>query len=420
MKMKTFGGILFKPISKLICGIGDVAIMALQKMFIGYAEIKDTQLETESTKSTVYQIFYSPGIIFSNKVPALNADFINPPKGTYQAEIEKNIKLTRISGAQYTYVVGSNIDKDDYKKEKEIECLNKIGADKYGYNSSKKTEIKNAEQKNQLLKAFVGMISNGKLYTWEYDKNNDGTKEVYYLLINYTSMTSTSNGYNPISTTNTVEYSLYDDSGTTIEKGDSKKYSASVLQGTISKWYKALRLIAMVGLMSVLVYVGIRIILSSTGQEKAKYKKMLVDWLAAICILFVLQYIMAFTATITSEIIEIFPQVQGQEGQDELMSNIRNKVAGGGGSFWDIFGETVIYAALVILTGVFTVHYLIRLVNLAFLTMIAPLIALTYPLDKIKDRTSPGIFYVVKRICIQFFITSNTYINLYYICNFCQ
>ena len=48
-------------------------------------------------------------------------------------------------------------------------------------------------------------------------------------------------------------------------------------------------------------------------------------------------------------------------------------------------GSVVCYLALVIYTCIFTVQYLKRVVYMAFLTMIAPLIALTYPLDKIKD-----------------------------------
>ena len=67
------------------------------------------------------------------------------------------------------------------------------------------------------------------------------------------------------------------------------------LQGVISDWYYALRNLAIVGLLSVLVYVGIRIIISSTASDKAKYKQMLKDWLVALCLLFFLHYIMAFT-----------------------------------------------------------------------------------------------------------------------------
>ena len=43
------------------------------------------------------------------------------------------------------------------------------------------------------------------------------------------------------------------------------------------------------------------------------------------------------------------------------------------------------YYYLVFMTIKFTVLYFKRVVYMAFLTMIAPLIGLTYPLDKIKD-----------------------------------
>lgn len=173
---------------------------------------------------------------------------------------------------------------------------------------------------------------------------------------------------------------------------DKKIYStAEQLQSFISKWYKALRLFALVGLLSVLLYVGIRIIISSTGQEKAKYKKMIVDWVVAICILFILQYIMAFTMAMVENIIKIFDSnLVGTYGQDLLMTSVRQGV-GDGNTYSLIFTDLILYLVLVIYTVIFTVHYLKRLVYLAFFTMIAPLIALTYPLDKIKDRTSTGI-----------------------------
>ena len=179
-------------------------------------------------------------------------------------------------------------------------------------------------------------------------------------------------------------WTLYERILTKTDEGTIES-TAKQLQKTISKWYKALRLFSLVGLLSVLVYVGIRIIISSTGQEKAKYKKMIMDWLAAVCILFVLQYIMAFTMTIVEQIISIFTtNVIGPNGEDVLMTGIREKI-GIGKSYTPIFGYLIMYLVLVIYTAVFTIHYLKRLVYLAFLTMIAPLIALTYPLDKIKD-----------------------------------
>lgn len=74
------------------------------------------------------------------------------------------------------------------------------------------------------------------------------------------------------------------------------------LKTVISQWYNVLRLISIVGLLSVLVYVGIRMVLSSIASEKAKYKTMLMDWIIALCLVFCLHYIMAFVMTMVEEI----------------------------------------------------------------------------------------------------------------------
>ena len=101
-------------------------------------------------------------------------------------------------------------------------------------------------------------------------------------------------------------YNAVDPNGSHVVKSvDDKTSTAGQLQSSISTWYKTLRMIAIVGLLSVLVYVGIRILISSTGQDKAKYKKMLADWVAAMCILFLLQYVMVFTMQMTEKVIDI-------------------------------------------------------------------------------------------------------------------
>lgn len=58
-------------------------------------------------------------------------------------------------------------------------------------------------------------------------------------------------------------------------------------------------------------------------------------------------------------------------------------------------GYLIIYIALVVFTVVFTIRYIKRVIYMAFLTMIAPMVAMTYPLDKLKDRKSTGMEYVV-------------------------
>lgn len=94
--------------------------------------------------------------------------------------------------------------------------------------------------------------------------------------------------------------------GISAEDGDNmNEHSiAKQLHSTIANWYIALRNLALVILLSVLLYVGIRMVISSTASDKAKYKQMIMDWLVAVCILFFLHYIMSFILTVTDVVTE--------------------------------------------------------------------------------------------------------------------
>ena len=173
--------------------------------------------------------------------------------------------------------------------------------------------------------------------------------------------------------------------------------SASKLQPTIATWYVALRNLTVVGLLSVLVYVGIRIIISSTASDKAKYKQMLVDWLVALCLVFFLHYIMSFVITMTESICNAI----AGDGQTNIYVNVVSTDNESGtfktnllglarfktqyADFGQKMAYLIMYLALVIYTVIFTWFYLKRLLMMAFLTLIAPVVALTYPIDKMND-----------------------------------
>lgn len=171
--------------------------------------------------------------------------------------------------------------------------------------------------------------------------------------------------------------------------------SAQQLQGTIASWYVAIRNLAIVGLLSILVYVGIRIIISSTASDKAKYKQMLVDWLIALCILFFMHYLMSFILTMTESVCNaiggsgdstITVNIEGEPDKSfktNLLGLARFKTQYK--DFGPKMAYLIMYLALVIYTVVFTWFYLKRLLMMAFLTLIAPAVALTYPIDKMND-----------------------------------
>lgn len=94
----------------------------------------------------------------------------------------------------------------------------------------------------------------------------------------------------------------------------SKQNTALELQTLVSQWYSAIRNIAIVLSMSVLLYIGIRMLLSSVAQDKAKYKQMLIDWVVGLCLLFFMHYIMAFSITIVNQFTKVITAANNQSG----------------------------------------------------------------------------------------------------------
>lgn len=210
--------------------------------------------------------------------------------------------------------------------------------------------------------------------------------------------------------------------------------TAGALQATISTWYSRLRDISIVALLSILVYIGIKILLSSISTDKAKYKQMLVDWIIALCLLFVMQYIMSFANIVVDKVTEMVSSSVQQNGylpaikydkkiktrlkdqynydfdeeknvkefeetdengkttkikymfwKTNLLGVVRLNAQNAKGQAATYFGYTIIFLVLVFYTAFFTFTYLKRVLYMAFLTIVAPLVALTYPIDKIND-----------------------------------
>ena len=205
------------------------------------------------------------------------------------------------------------------------------------------------------------------------------------------------------------------------ELGGSEKSIVEQLRDTVATWYVALRNIAIVGLLSALLYIGIRIVISSSAGDKAKYKQFFVDWVVALCLIFFLHYIMAFTMTMSETVTDVLAGDRTNQGRIKEV-NIRLTETDGTTTFKDAgtevcfssnftgvarmkadyqggtlkIGYSILYIALTVYTVYFAFVYLKRLLMLAFFTMIAPLVALTYPLDKIRDGKAQAFNYWFK------------------------
>lgn len=159
------------------------------------------------------------------------------------------------------------------------------------------------------------------------------------------------------------------------------------LRKTISQWYYALFIVCAIGLLLTLIYIGIRMAISTIAERKAKYKSMLQNWILSVVILFTLHFFMVAVIYINQAVLDIMAIASGDLANldTELFGMIMQLKASAS------IPGTIVFVALVIYSVKFLLIYFKRLLNLAILTLIAPVIAIAYSIDKIKDGKSQSL-----------------------------
>ena len=172
--------------------------------------------------------------------------------------------------------------------------------------------------------------------------------------------------------------------------GESVEYGnvANNIVQNISKYYYVMRNLSIAILLGILLYIGIRMAISTVASEEAKYKKMLKDWAISLVLVFVLQYIMIITFFINNSLVEVLETMDPFKNSEW---NIITKLITP--SLVPIVGwpETIVYGSFVIATLAFVLMYIKRTIVLGFLIVISPLITITYSIDKIGDGKSQAL-----------------------------
>ena len=257
------------------------------------------------------------------------------------------------------------------------------------------------------------------------------------------------------------------------ENMKEQKSIAETLQSTIAGWYVAIRNLCIVIMFLVLIYLGIKIIISSSSQDKAKYKERITDWLVGMCMLFFLHYFMGFVTTVNDMIVRAlagaeqttyyytivdtdgkfrnynFEMATEEDAGSAFNGTMADKLEGEGiiqdldidgksykSYVWPTnlmgrarielqlepqgnseennlirkFGWTVIFIGMVMYTVLFLFRYIKRVIILAFLTMIAPFVAMTYPLDKVIDGKAQAFNIWIKEYMYNLLIQPVHYI----------
>ena len=78
----------------------------------------------------------------------------------------------------------------------------------------------------------------------------------------------------------------------------------NVFKTEVTKWYSTMRNLAIIFSLLVLIYIAMRMTISTIAEEKAKYKRMLFDWVVSFLIIFVIIYGLAITLRIYDIVLE--------------------------------------------------------------------------------------------------------------------
>jgi len=181
----------------------------------------------------------------------------------------------------------------------------------------------------------------------------------------------------------------------------------NTIKRKVAKWYVAIRRLAMVIALCVLIYIGIRMAISTVASDKAAYKQMLIDWLCGFILIFLMQYIVAIAMYTAEGFLDMLP-TQSQNLEDTLINGngtelgIKGQMEEAKG--WNFVTSCILYWMIVYYQVKFIILYLKRLLSTTLLMFISPLICVIYPIDKLKDKKAQSFKVWFKEMLVNIYI----------------
>lgn len=170
---------------------------------------------------------------------------------------------------------------------------------------------------------------------------------------------------------------------------ESKNIYNEAVRTSVMYAFYSVRTLALAISLVMLIYIGIRMATSTLVNSKAKYKKMLIDWCVSFIIIFIIQYIIVIAMALSDTIVEFLASLPIQSFEESLfiqVINIFNRTKG-----WAYVAVVIIYIIMIFYQLRFFFLYLKRFLSIGFLILIAPLITITYAIDKAGDGKSQAL-----------------------------
>ena len=181
----------------------------------------------------------------------------------------------------------------------------------------------------------------------------------------------------------------------------------------------------------ILVYMGIRVLLISTADKKAKFKALLFDWVKGMAILYLFPYAIRYAILLNHAIVtyidankvgaiaESSPSIKKSDNMS--LADVENEVDTSGTDYMQIMyndaiatfklAPAICWFIMLIQMVQFWIVYIKRLIKVTFLIAIFPLVTISYAIDKIGDGKSQAFDNWWKEFLLEVFIQSFHAIN---------
>lgn len=198
-------------------------------------------------------------------------------------------------------------------------------------------------------------------------------------------------------------YDLFDIDYTTIpEKLGSNPTLIEQMKFYVIRYYGVTRRLSIAISLLVLIYIGIRMAVSTVASDKAKYKKMFIDWLASIVLVYLMYFIVIVISIVLQYGLDIVQNIAAAWKVNSMELDIYNgAIENFTAKGFNVITSVVIIYMLTWYQAKFFIYYLHRTLEVNFLIVVSPLVTITYSIDKVGDGKAQAFSAFIKEIIMK-------------------
>lgn len=161
----------------------------------------------------------------------------------------------------------------------------------------------------------------------------------------------------------------------------------SILRNSVATWYVSFRNLAIIALAIIVVYLGIRMALSTIPEKTGQYKTALGAWVVSIVLIFIIHYFMVIVMDVNDWLVKLFEGTNS--GEISIYHTIQTRAMDS--KLYIGIPATIMYLVLIIYFFRFLWVYVKRYFTIMILIIIAPFVCVKYAFDSAKGKKGSSV-----------------------------